>query len=63
MSDVYEEIIVLPFQSSSLELVEQLQRFRHDVLELCAFEWSTDELRGFGEHDLTPRQIDRLLSR
>jgi len=61
-----EVIEAIPFQPPSQALFELLQFVEdshRDLQRLCAFEFSTDELRGFGECELTAAQLDRLLSR
>lgn len=60
----HERIEAIPFQPPSLELLEllrEMERYRHELNTLCAFEWNSAELYGFGE--LTPGQVDRLLAR
>jgi hypothetical protein len=63
MNEVYEEVFVTPFQPPSPELLALLRDLEHSnrrIAAIAAWEYSADELRGFGE--LTPLQIDRLLS-
>jgi len=59
-----EVIEAIPFQPPSqalLGLLQFIEDCRRDLQRLCAFEFSTDELRGWGE--LTPHQVLRLLER
>lgn len=57
----YEEVSVLPFEPPSKELFELLAWYEHAVYERPAFEFQHEELKAFGE--LTPLQVDRLLTR
>jgi hypothetical protein len=59
----HETIEAIPFQPPSLELLALLRELEYSsrrIAAIAAWEYSADELYGFGE--LTPLQVDQLLS-
>ena len=61
---VTERIEAIPFQEPSpqlFELLEFLEEAHQDLYRWCQFEFTREELYGLGE--LTPLQVDRLLTR
>lgn len=58
----YEEVYVPPFQPPSQELLDMLAWLHEAQLSMLeCMEFNTEELYAMGE--LTPRQIDTLLTR
>lgn len=61
----HERIEAIPFQPPSPEMLELLracEEFQRKMERVCGYIWwQSEELRSFGE--LTPGQVDRLLSR